>query len=88
MINPLTPEGEDKQEICNSLVLALAHTYNAGCFFNNPLVDLKYIEEKEVVRPIFLDGTGQDGSMDINVHMDSGTSLIVDVAEQFIRKMW
>ena len=40
MINPLTPEGEDKQEICNSLVLALAHTYNAGCFFNNPLVDL------------------------------------------------
>lgn len=88
MINPLTPEGENKQEICDSLFLALAHTYNAGCFFSNPLVDLKYIEEKEVVRPIFLDGAGKDGSMDINVRMDSGTSLIVDVAEQFIRKMW
>ena len=87
MINPFTPEGENKQDICNCMLLTLMHTYNAGSFTNNPLVDLRYIEEKDVVRPIFLDGTGEDGSMDINVHLDSGTSMIVDIANQFIKKM-
>ena len=66
MINPFTPEGEDKQEICNCVLIALMHTYNAGSFENNPLIELKYIEEKEIVRPIFLDGSGQNGEFDIN----------------------
>lgn len=88
MINPMIPEEEDKQEICDSILLALWHTYNAGCLISNPLINLQYIPEKEIVRPIFLDGTGKDGSLDINVHMDSGTAMIVDIAKQFIRKMW
>ena len=88
MINPFTSEAEDKQEICNCVLVALMHTYNAGCLISNPLVELQYIEEKEIVRPIFLDGTGKDGCYDINVHMDSGTSVIVDIATQFIQKMW
>jgi hypothetical protein len=88
MINPLFPEEENKQEICDAVLLALWHTYNAGCVLDNPIKELKYISEKEVVRPIFVDGTGEDGSMDINVHMDSGTSMIVDIANQFIKEMW
>lgn len=88
MINPIRPQDENKQEICDSLVLALLHTYNAGCIIDNPIMELKYIPEKEVVRPIFLDGAGEDGSMDINVHMDSGTSMIVDIANHFIKEMW
>ena len=88
MINPNTPEQENIQEICNSVLIALMHTYNAGCFENNPLTDLKYIKEEEIVRPIFLDGAGNDGCFDINVRLDSGTSVIIDIAEQFIKKMW
>lgn len=88
MINPLIPEEESKQEICDFILLALLHTYNAGSLFNNPLIELKYIKEKDIVRPIFLDGAGQKGEFDINVHMDSGTSIIVDIANQFIKKMW
>lgn len=88
MINPCIPEQEDKQEICNCILLALLHTYNAGSIHNNPLSDLQYIQEKEVVRPIFLDGTGKNGEFDINVHMSSGTSVIIDIANQFIKKMW
>lgn len=88
MINPISPEAERKQEICDCVLLALMHTYNAGCIFDNPLVELRYIEEKEIVRPIFLDKTGEDGSLDINVNLDNGTSIIVDIANQFIKKMW
>lgn len=88
MINPIIPEDESKQEICDSLLLALLHTYNAGSLLNNPLIELKYIKEKDVVRPIFLDGAGQKGEFDVNVHMDSGTSMIIDIANQFIKKMW
>lgn len=88
MINPLLPKDENKQEICDALLLTLWHTYNAGNILDNTLKDLRYIPEKEVVRPIFFDGTGEDGSMDINVHMDSGTSMIVDIANQFIKRMW
>ena len=88
MINPFTPEQENKQEICNCILTALWHTYNAGCLISNPITELKYIEELEVVRPIFLDGTGRDGSLDVNVNLDSGTSVIVDIANQFIKKMW
>ena len=90
MINPWTWEDEDIQEICNSMVVTLAYTYNAGNLLNNPLTELKYIkdDEKEIVRPIFLDGTGKNGEFDINVHMDSGTSVIIDITNQFIKKMW
>lgn len=88
MINPCIPEEEDKQEICDTLLLSLLHTYNAGCIHNNCLIELKYIKEKEVVRPIFLDGSGENGEFDINVNLSSGTSMIVDIANQFIKRMW
>lgn len=88
MKNPISWEDENKQEICDALCEALQYTYNAGCHLNNSLIALKYIEEKDVVRPIFADGAGSNGEFDINVHMDSGTSVIVDVANHFIKKFW
>lgn len=88
MINPCMSEQENKQEICDCMLLALLHTYNAGCLHDNPLAELTYIPEKEIVRPIFLNGAGRNGEFDINVRMDSGTSMIIDIANQFIKKMW
>ena len=88
MKNPIFWEDEDKQQICNAICEALQYTYNAGCPLNNRLKELQYIKEKEVVRPIFVDGAGSDGRFDINVHMDSGTSVIIDIANQFIKEFW
>ena len=42
----------------------------------------------EVVRPIFEDGTGEDGWYDINVSMDSGTAVITDIINQFVSRTW
>lgn len=82
---------ENKQVICDKVCEALRLTSNAGT--GNALKELRYMPEgnghySEVVRPIFEDGTGEDGWYDINVAMDSGTSVIVDIANQFIKRMW
>lgn len=84
---------EDKQKICDLLCEALKATSNAG-EGGNPLVELKYIEKpldkpqySEIVRPIFADGTGKNGWYDVNVSMDSGTALFIDIAKQFVAKM-
>ena len=79
---------EDKQAICDALLAALLLTNNAGNPEGNPLKELRYIPEKEVVRPIFEDGTGADGWFDVHCAMDSGTALICDIARQFIRIVW
>lgn len=81
-------EYENKQDICWALRDALLLTSNAGDSRGNALKDLKYIPEKGVVRPIFEDGTGADGWYDVNVEGDSGTAMILDIARQFIGKMW
>lgn len=77
---------ENKQEICNAICEALKLTGNAGT--GNALVELRYLSDKEVVRPIFADGTGEDGWYDINVACDSGTAMFTDIANQFVRKVW
>ena len=88
---------EDKQAICNAMCEALKLTSNAGNPFGNPLVELRYIKPddpseyhgySEVVRPIFRDGTGENGYYDINVSWDSGTAVIIDIVNQFVRTMW
>ena len=44
---------------------------------------------EETVRPIFEDGCGEAfGYYDVNVSMDSGIAIIMDVVNQFVRKMW
>ena len=82
---------ENKQAICDALCVALVLTNNAGR--GNALKRLVYMPEgngyySEVVRPVFEDGTGEDGYYDINVAMDSGTALITDIVNQFVRNMW
>ena len=81
---------ESKQTILDALCTTLTLTDNAG-FDGNPLVDIKYIKRSngdEIARPIFKDGGGENGYYDINITGDSGTSIIVDVANQFIKKVW
>ena len=77
---------EDKQAICNALCDTLRLTSNGGT--DNSLARLIYMPDEEKVRPVFTDGTGQNGYYDINVAGDSGTSMIVDIANQFIKRMW
>lgn len=81
---------ENRQEICDAFCKMLQLTRNAGDPIGNPIVELRFIGTNlgEFVRPIFADGTGSDGYFDVNVTMDSGTAMIVDIVNQFVRKMW
>ena len=76
---------ENKQAICNALCEALRLTTNAGT--GNKLAELRYIADEEVVRPVFEDGTGENGWYDINVACDSGSAMIVDIA-RWVGRMW
>lgn len=77
---------EDKQRVCDLLCIALRETRLFSG--DNPLVSLNYIQrgESEIVRPLFEDGTGQNGYYDINVTCDSGAALITDVVAQFVAR--
>lgn len=82
---------EDKQAICEALCATLRMTSNGGG--RNALKELKYMPEgngryTEAVRPIFEDGTGENGWYDINVAMDSGTAMISDIVRQFVDRVW
>ena len=82
---------EDKQEVCNAMLEALRKTSAFGYPEGNPLVELRYLPEgngrdTEVVRPIFEDGTGNNGYYDINVGMDSGMAIIIDIVKQFVMR--
>lgn len=79
---------EDKQAICDALCNTLRLTSNAGA--GNALAELRYIDEgdRQIVRPIFEDGNGENGWYDINVSWDSGTAMIIDIADQFIKSVW
>ena len=84
-------EREDKQKVCDGFLKALQLTRSAGTEGCNPLVELQYIQYpdgEERVRPIFEDGTGKDGYYDVDVTCDSGIAMIMDITNQFIRKMW
>lgn len=86
---------EDKQKICDALCEALRLTSNAGHPQNNPLIELRYMTKEEggkyeeTVRPIFEDHCGESmGYYDVNVSMDSGTAMIIDIVNQFVKTMW
>lgn len=79
---------ENKQEICNALCETLRLTTNAGT--GNALVELRFIDEgyRQTVRPIFEDGNGENGWYDVNVSGDSGTAMIIDIVNHFVREVW
>ena len=83
---------EDKQAICNAMCETLRLTRAAGMTENNPLVELRYMPQggtyEETVRPIFADGTGENGWYDINVSCDSGIAVIMDIVKQFVLRVW
>lgn len=86
---------EDKQAICNAFCEALRLTSAAGSPINNPLIELKYMTKEEggrfeeTVRPRFENGCGEAfGYYDVNVTCDSGIAIIMDIVNQFVRKMW
>lgn len=56
----------------------------------NPLKSLQYIDTgtKQIVRPVFEDGTGSDGYYDCDVSADSGIAVLMDVTRQFVKRMW
>ena len=91
MRNPTSVFDENKQEICNAICEALQYTANAGSIPNNNLIKFEYHKEngKEVVYPIFADGTGKNGEFyPINITGDSGTAIFKDIVKQFINPMW
>lgn len=86
---------ENKQAICDAFCETLRLTSAAGSPTNNPLIALRYMTKEEggrfeeTVRPIFEDGCGEAfGYYDVNVTADSGIAIIMDITNQFIRKMW
>ena len=79
---------DDRQDICNAVRDALVLTSNAGLSEANALAELKYIPEKETVRPVFEDGTGSDGYYDVCVAWRSGTAVICDIIRKFVDRMW
>lgn len=85
---------ENKQCILDKMVEAIRLTSAGGIKHGgNALTELRFIPSIEngnrgdVVRPIFEDGTGENGYYDINVDCDSGIAVIMDVVNQFVRKM-
>lgn len=42
----------------------------------------------EIARPIFEDGTGENGYYDVNITGDSGTTIFREIANHFISKVW
>lgn len=86
---------EDKQKICDTFCETLRLTSAAGSPTNNPLIALKYMTREEggrydeTVRPIFEDGCGESmGYYDVNVSCDSGIAIIINIVNQFVKKMW
>ena len=86
---------EDKQAICNAFCETLRLTSAAGSPTNNPLIELRYMTKEEggrfeeTVRPIFEDRCGEKfGYYDVNVTCDSGIAIIMDIVNQFVKKMW
>lgn len=77
---------EDKQAICDAFLKTLLLTRAAG--EGNRVKELRYIPEKEIIRPVFEDGSGEDGWYDVHVACDSGIAVVMDLVSQFVRIVW
>lgn len=76
---------ENKQLFLNKLTEALQETRLFGT--GNKLVELRLLKDehdRDFVRPIFEDGSGEDGFYDINVNMSSCSAMVGDIWNQFI----
>ena len=81
---------EDKQEFLNKLCELLRMTRAAGTENQNPINEIRYIESeyREIARPIFEEGNGENGWYDINITGDSCIGILIDVVEHFVKEVW
>ena len=82
---------EDKQKMLDKFLETLRLCSCAGNIIHNDLVELKsFVDEhnEEWVRPIFRNGAGKNGYYDVKVSGDSNIAIIMDVVENFVRRMW
>ena len=63
---------EDKQMICDKLMIALRYTSHMS-----DLLRLTYDDDKEIVTATFVNGHEKR----VNVHMDSGYAMIQDIID-------
>ena len=80
---------ENKQEICNAICEALRKTRAAG--EGNALKEIRYFKTDggdEIARPIFENGSGENGFYDVNVTGDSGIAMFMDITDQFVHWVW
>lgn len=78
---------EDKQMVADAYCLLLQMTDNAGK--GNHVAKMQYEELPngyEIVYPILANGSSKWYT--INVSGDSGTGMIADITNQFVRKAW
>lgn len=80
---------EDRQEFLNKLTELLRLTRNAGGS-NNPLKEIRLVNKPigDYARPIFEDGTGEDGYYDVCIDCDSNMGILIDVMRNFVTKVW
>ncbi len=74
---------ENKQAICDAMCEAIRLTRAGGS--GNALVRLEFDPITEEVWPWFEDGRYYKP---INVAMDSGIAIIMDIVKQFVREVW
>lgn len=80
---------EDKAKVLKAICDALRTTSAAGT--GNALVEIQYIVKDngdEVARPIFENGSGENGYYDVNISGDSGIGIWCDITNHFVRKVW
>lgn len=85
---------EDKQVILNKLCETLRCTYNAGT--GNALKEIRYVidGDYEYAVPVFENGAGEPsrsfphGYYAVCINGDSGTAMITDVVNHFVREVW
>lgn len=79
---------ENIQKALDCYCEAIRQTRAGGT--GNPLKQLRYIDTgtRQIVRPVFEDGAGNNGYYDIDVSADSGIAVLMDVDKHFVRRMW
>ena len=81
----------DRQEFLDEIVKLLRMTSGAGHPENNPLKEIKIVTKEygmEFARPIFEDGTGENGYYDVCIDGDNNMGVLYDVFNKFVKHMW
>lgn len=74
-------------DIAKAMKDVLQLTTEAGLPDGNYLKEMIFLPEEGVIRPVFKDNTGADGTCDIPVKGLSGTEVIMAIAEKIVSIM-